>query len=207
MLSPYEKVYDRTIADTVFCSIPVILGRSWAMRSTHRGTRTYYSSIRAGQFGVPPGTATISFLINGDDSTIPKDIRRSATEGFRMRRLAESDPGHEFGEDFTATSTASNPEHAQSDEEVDAKGWVRKKVDKVKHKGGGSKAQKPEWETKPVKALNAFRVNLGALRRVQGMDIRSNGSVLTRVCRNSQQESRIPDLAVHRWTVDDGRRA
>lgn len=176
MLSPYEKVYDRTIADTVFCSIPVILGRSWAMRSTHRETRTYYSSIRAGQFGVPSGKPSISSLINGDDSTIPKDIRRSATEGFRMRRLAESDPGHELEEDSRATPTASNPEHVQSDEEVDAKGWVRKKVDKVKHNRGGSRAQKPEWETKPVKALNAFRVNLGALRRVQGLDLRSSGS-------------------------------
>jgi hypothetical protein len=80
--------------------------------------------------------------------------------------------------------TGAEADEVRSDEEVDVKGWVRKKVDQVKtkrrkkskNKGKASEVDgnsnnnnnsgkgKAEWEVKPVKALNAFRVNLGALR-------------------------------------------
>jgi len=106
-------------------------------------------------------------------SSIPKDVRRDAIEGWKSSAASSLDAELQLEEHVDAGPITCEPDQVQSDEEMNAKGWVRKKVDKVKGKGkgknslrGNSETHRPEWETKPVKALNAFRVNLGALRRV-----------------------------------------
>lgn len=122
--------------------------------------------------------------IRATSSTIPKDIRRSAIERFELTSPPDGEEDEQGidGSELVAP-TGAGADEVRSDEEIDGKGWVRKKVDQVKTKrrkksknkgkasevGGNSNNNiigkgKAEWEAKPVKALNAFRVNLGALR-------------------------------------------
>lgn len=148
-----------------------------------RGIRTYYCSIQAGQWLTEQWTTRKLTETRATISTVPKDIRRSAIERFELTTPPDEE---EDEQDIDASElvahTGVGADEVRSDEEVDGKGWVRKKVDQVKtkrrkksqNKGkvsevGGTDINingkgKAEWEAKPVKALNAFRVNLGALR-------------------------------------------
>lgn len=44
------------------------------------------------------------------------------------------------------------------DERVTKSGWIKKKIIPLAHRGPA------DWETKPAKALGAFRANLGAIK-------------------------------------------
>jgi hypothetical protein len=153
------------------------------MRSMRRGTRTYCCSIQAGQWLTEQCIRCKLTEIRATSSTIPKDIRRSAIERFELTNPPDEEEDEQDidGSELVAP-TGAGADEVRSDEEVDGKGWVRKKVDQVKtkrrkkskNKGkvsevGGTDINingkgKAEWEVKPVKALSAFRVNLGALR-------------------------------------------
>jgi len=96
-------------------------------------------------------------------SDIPKDLRRSAIEGFAHRVDPDAEAISESG--TSADEQADNdPIEIHSDEEVTRKGWVKKKTNKMKEKAGRWREVRPEWENKPLKALKDIRVNPNELR-------------------------------------------
>ena len=68
-------------------------------------------------------------------SSIPKDVRRDAIEGWKTSATSNLDAELHLDEHVNAGTITCEPDQVRSDEEVNAKGWVRKKVDKVKGKG------------------------------------------------------------------------
>jgi hypothetical protein len=90
-------------------------------------------------------------------------MRRSAIEEF-AQRTGPDDGGISESSSSVEEQDDNAPIEVHSDEEVTGKGWVKKKATKMKEKAGRWREIKPDWATKPLKALKEIRVSPDELR-------------------------------------------